>query len=98
VTVVSAAREVGPRPGVTRLAWALCLLSIGLAAASIPQAAFNGEDLGEPVANHHAIGIMDALVLAPIGPLIVVGDRRHLLAWLLMVNSLTLDAYSFSEQ
>jgi hypothetical protein len=41
---------------------------------------------------------MDALVLAPIGALIVVGDRRHLLAWLLMVNSLTLGAYSFSEQ
>jgi hypothetical protein len=99
VTVVSAAREVGPQPGVTRLAWALCLLSIGLAAASIPLAAFNGEDLGELVANHHdAIGIMDALVLAPIGALIVVGDRRHLLAWLLMVNGLTLGAYNFSEQ
>jgi hypothetical protein len=83
---------------VTRLAWVLCLLAVVLAAASVPLAAFNGEDLGELVTNHHAIGILTALVLAPVGALIVVGDRRHLLAWLLLGNSLTLAAYTFSEQ
>jgi hypothetical protein len=83
---------------VTRLAWVLCLLAVVLAAASVPLAAFNGEDLGELVTNHHAIGILTALVLAPVGALIVVGDRRHLLAWLLLGNSLTLAAYNFSEQ
>ena len=98
MAAVGVAREAAPRPGVTRLAWALCLLSVGLAAAAVPLAAFNGEDLGELVADHHAIGIMTALVLAPIGALIVVGDRRHLLAWLLLVNSLTLGAFNFSEQ
>ena len=82
----------------TRLVWALCALSMGLAAASVPLAAVNGEDLAELVTNHHAIGILDALVLAPIGGLIVAGDRRHLLAWLLLGNSLTLAAYNFSEQ
>ena len=96
--MVGAAREATPRPGVTRLAWALCLLSAGLAAASVPLAAFNGEDLGELVTNHHAVGILTALVLAPVGALIIVGDRRHLLAWLLLVNSLALGAFNFSEQ
>jgi hypothetical protein len=36
--------------------------------------AFNGENLTELVAYHHAIGILNALVLAPIGALVVVGD------------------------
>jgi hypothetical protein len=59
--VARAPRAVAPRPAATRLAWALCLLSI-------------------------------ALVLAPIGALIVVGDRRRLLAWLLLVDGLVLGA------
>jgi hypothetical protein len=41
---------------------------------------------------------MDALVLAPIGALIVVGDRRHLLAWLLLVDGLVLGALNVAEQ
>jgi hypothetical protein len=60
--------------------------------------AFNGENLIELVAYHHAIGILTALVLAPIGALIVVGDRRHLLAWLLLVDSLALATFNFTEQ
>ena len=50
------------------------------------------------IANHHAIGIVDALVLAPIGALIVVGDRRHLLAWLLLADGLVLGALNVAEQ
>ena len=81
--MAGAARDVAPRSAVTRLAWALCLLSVLLAVAALLLAAVNGLNLLELIANHHAIGIMDALVLAPIGALIVVGDRRHLLAsWL----------------
>jgi hypothetical protein len=57
-----------PRSAVTRLAWVLCLLSILLAAATLFLAAVNGESLLDLIADHHAVGIMDALVLAPIGP------------------------------
>ena len=96
--MTSAAREVAPRSAVTRLAWGLCVLSVVLAAASVALAGFNGENLVELVANHHAIGILDALVLAPIGALIVVGDRRHLLAWLLLVDGLLLAVYNFTQQ
>jgi hypothetical protein len=96
--VANAAGEVGPRPTVTRLAWALCVLSVALAVTSVALAAVNGENLLELVANHHAIGILDALVLAPIGALIVLGDRRHLLAWLLLGNALALATYNFTQQ
>jgi hypothetical protein len=96
--VASAAREVAPRSAVTRLAWALCILSVALAAASVPLAGFNGENLIELVANHHAIGILDALVLPLVGALIVVGDRRHLLAWLLLAGGLLLAVYNFASQ
>jgi hypothetical protein len=96
--VTSTAREVAPRSAVTRLAWGLCVVSVVLAAASVALAGFNGENLVELVANHHAIGILDALVLAPIGALIVVGDRRHLLAWLLLADGLLLAVYNFTQQ
>jgi hypothetical protein len=95
---MAAAREVAPRPAVTRLAWGLCLLAVLLAVAALCLAAFNGLNLLELIANHHAIGIMDALVLAPIGALIVVGDRRHLLAWLLLADGLVLGALNVAEQ
>jgi two-component system, NarL family, sensor kinase len=96
--VAGAARDVAPRSAVTRLAWALCLLSVLLAVAALLLAAVNGLNLLELIANHHAIGIMDALVLAPIGALIVVGDRRHLLAWLLLADGLVLGALNVAEQ
>jgi hypothetical protein len=83
---------------VTRLAWALCILSVTLALASVVLAGFNGENLLELVANHHAIGILNALVLPLIGALIVVGDRRHLLAWLLIVGGGFLAVYNFAAQ
>src|SRR4030095_15210348 len=88
--LASAAREVRPRPGAIRLAWALCVLSVALALASVALAAYNGEGPAELVTNHHAIGILTALAVAPIGALIVVGDRRHLLAWLFLVEGLSL--------
>ncbi|HJT99602.1 MAG TPA: hypothetical protein VJ966_00175 [Actinomycetes bacterium] len=95
---VGAAREEAPRPGVTRLAWALCVLSVGLALAAVVLAAVNGEGPAELVTSHHAIGIMSALALAPIGALIVVGDRRHLLAWLFLVEGLLLGVFNFTQQ
>jgi hypothetical protein len=86
------------QPAVTRLAWALCVLSVTLALASVALASFNGENLLELVANHHAIGTLNALVLPLIGALIVVGDRRHLLAWLLMLAGAFLAVYNLAAQ
>jgi hypothetical protein len=86
------------QPAVTRLAWALCILSVTLAVASVALASFNGENLLELVANHHAIGILNALVLPLIGALIVVGDRHHLLAWLLIAGGGFLAVYNFAAQ
>ena len=82
----------------TSLAWALVILSVTLALASVALAIFNGENLLELVANHHAIGILNALVLPLIGALIVIGDRRHLLAWLLIVGGVFLAVYNFAAQ
>lgn len=96
--MASAAPEVAPRPGAIRLAWALCGLSVALALASVALAAFNGESPAELVTNHHAIGILTALAVAPIGALIVVGDRRHLLAWLFLVEGLSLAVFNFTQQ
>jgi hypothetical protein len=82
----------------TLLAWALCILSVTLALASVALAGFNGENLLELVANHHAIGILNALVLPLIGALIVVGDRHHLLAWLLILAGAFLAVYNLAAQ
>jgi hypothetical protein len=82
----------------TSLAWALCILSATLALASVALASFNGENLLELVANHHAIGILNALVLPLIGALIVVGDRHHLLAWLLILAGAFLAVYNLAAQ
>jgi two-component system, NarL family, sensor kinase len=81
---------------VTRLAWALCILSVAL--ASVALASFNGENLIELVANHHAIGILNALVLPLVGALIVVRDRRNALAWVLIVSGLFLAVFNVAAQ
>jgi hypothetical protein len=47
---------VAPRSAVTRLALALCLLSILLALAALALAALNGESLLQLIADHHAVG------------------------------------------
>ena len=96
--MTSPARQRAAGPVVTRLAWALCALSVALALASVALAAFNGENLFELVAAHHAIGILNALVLPLIGALIVVGDRRHLLAWLLIADGVFLAVYNLTQQ
>ena len=98
MTAVSAAREVAPRSGVTRLAWALCILSVALALAGVVLAGVNGKGPADLVTDHHAIGILTTLVVAPIGALIVVGDRRHLLAWLFLVEGLSLGVFNFTQQ
>ena len=77
--MAGAARDVAPRSALTRLAWALCVLSVALALAGVALAAVNGKGPADLITDHHAIGILTALVVAPIGALIVVGDRRHLL-------------------
>jgi hypothetical protein len=82
----------------TWLAWTLCILSVTLAGASVALASFNGENLVELVANHHAIGIVNALVLPLVGALIVVGNRRQLLAWLLIVDGVFLAVFNFTQQ
>jgi hypothetical protein len=94
----TAAQQQARRPAVTWLAWALCILSVVLAVASVALATFNGENLVELVADHHAIGILNALVLPLIGALIVMGDHRHPLAWLLIVDGLFLAVFNFAAQ
>jgi len=97
-TQVAPATRRAPRPAAARLAWALCLLSVALALAAVALATVNGENLVELVAAHHAIGILDALVLSVVGALIVVRDRRHLLAWLFLLESLLLAVFNFTAQ
>jgi hypothetical protein len=52
----------------------------------------------EPVASHHAIGIVNALALPLVGALLVARNRHHLLAWLLIVGNLFLAVYNFADQ
>ncbi len=82
----------------TRLAWSLCGLSVALALASVALASYNGETPNDLVAAHHAIGIVTALTLPVVGALILVRDRRHLLAWLLVVDGVFLGVYNFTQQ
>lgn len=81
-----------------RSAWALCIASVTLALASVALATFNGESPIELVANHHAIGIVDALILPLVGALIVVREPRHPLAWLLSVAGVFLSVYNLTQQ
>jgi hypothetical protein len=87
VTTPATRRSARPGPAPTRLAWALCVLSVTLAVAAVALATVNGENLVDLVEAHQAIGILDALVLSVVGALIVARDRRHLLAWLLLVEA-----------
>jgi hypothetical protein len=96
--MASATRKEAPRPGMIRLAWALCVLAVALVLAGVVLAAVNGRSLADLVADHHAVGILTTLVVAPIGALIVVGDRRHLLAWLFLVEGLCLGVFNFTQQ
>jgi hypothetical protein len=97
-TVTTAAQQPAQRPAVTWSAWVLCILSVTLAVASVALATFNDESPVELVANHHAIGILDALVLPLVGALIVVRDRRHLLAWLFIVDGVFLAVFNLTQQ
>jgi len=74
------------------------VLSVTLAVAAVALAAVSGENLVDLVEAHQAIGILDALVLSVVGALIVARDRHHLLAWLLLVDSLFLAVFNFSAQ
>jgi hypothetical protein len=96
--MTTAARQRAGAPAATRVAWALGILSATLAVASVALAVFNGEGPMELVASHHAIGIVNALVLPLVGALIVARDRHHLLAWLLIVGNLFLAVYNFADQ
>jgi hypothetical protein len=96
--MTTAAQQRAAAPAAMRVAWALAIPSATLAVASVALATFNGESPVELVANHHAIGILDALILPLVGALIVVGDRRHLLAWLLLVGGVSLALFNFTQQ
>jgi hypothetical protein len=96
--VTTKAQQRAQRPAVTRSAWALCILPVALAVASIALATFNGESPVELIAYHHAIGIVNALILPVVGALIVARDRRHLLAWLFIVGGAFLGVYNFTQQ
>jgi hypothetical protein len=96
--MTTAAQQRAASPVATRVAWALCILSVTLAVASVALATFNGENLIELVADHHAIGIVNALVFPLVGALIVARDRRNPLAWLLIVGNLFLAVYNFADQ
>jgi hypothetical protein len=96
--VSTAAQQRPELPAVARLAWALCTLSVALAVASVALATYNGESPAELVANHHAIGIVDALVLPVVGALIVARDQRHLLAWLFFLAGVSLGVFNFAQQ
>jgi hypothetical protein len=76
----------------------LCTASVTLAVASIALATFNGEYPVALVANHHAVGILNAVVLPLVGALIVVRDHRHLLAWLLLVDGVFLAVFNLTQQ
>jgi hypothetical protein len=74
VTTPATRRSARPGPAPTRLAWALCVLSVTLAVAAVALATVNGENLVDLVEAHQAIGILDALVLSVVGALIVARD------------------------
>jgi hypothetical protein len=96
--MTTAAQQRAASPVATRVAWALCILSVTLAVASVALATFNGENPVELIANHHAIGIVNALTLPLVGALIVARDRRNLLAWLLLIGNLFLGVFNFAAQ
>jgi multisubunit Na+/H+ antiporter MnhC subunit len=96
--MTTATRRPADTSAATRVAWALAILSAALAVASVALATFNGENPVELVANHHAIGIVNAMVMPLVGALILARDRRNLLAWLLIVGNLFLAVYNFADQ
>jgi hypothetical protein len=96
--MTTATRRRADTSAATRVAWALAILSAALAVASVALATFNGENPVELVANHHAIGIVNALVMPLVGALILARDRHNLLAWLLIVGNLFLAVYNFADQ
>jgi uncharacterized membrane protein len=84
--------------GTARLAWALAVLSVGLAVAGVILAAGNGESVPELVANHHAVGIVTAIGLAALGGLVAARRQDNPIGWLLLAAGLFLGVFSFTQQ
>jgi len=82
----------------TWLAWAMGVLSAGLAAGAVVLAGRNGESLAELVFNHHAIGIVTAIGLSVLGALIASRQPRNPIGWLMSVAALLLGVFSFTQQ
>ena len=82
----------------TWLAWAMGVLSAGLAAGAVVLAGRNGESLAELVFNHHAIGIVTAIGLAVLGALIASRQPHNPIGWLMSVAALLLGVFSFTQQ
>jgi MFS family permease len=82
----------------TWLAWAMGVLSAGLAAGAVVLAGRNGESLAELVFNHHAIGIVTAIGLSVLGALIASRRPHNPIGWLMCVAALLLGVFSFTQQ
>jgi hypothetical protein len=82
----------------TWLAWAMGVLSAGLAAGAVVLAGRNGESLAELVFNHHAIGIVTAIGLSVLGALIASRQPRNPIGWLMSAAALLLGVFSFTQQ
>jgi hypothetical protein len=80
------------------LAWAMGVLSAGLAAGAVVLAGRNGERLSELVFNHHAIGIVTAIGLSVLGALIASRRPDNPIGWLMSVSALLLGVFSFTQQ
>ena len=80
------------------LAWSLGVLSVALSVAAVGLAARNGEGPAELVANHHAIGIVTAIVMAVLGALIANRKPRNPIGWLMSLSGLLLGVFSFNQQ
>jgi hypothetical protein len=82
----------------TWLAWAMGVISAGLAVGAVVLAGRNGESLAELVFNHHAIGIVTAIGLSVLGALIASRQPHNPIGWLMSVAALLLGVFSFTQQ
>jgi hypothetical protein len=86
------------RSRTTWMAWGLGGPAAALATAAIVLAAGNGEQPGELVAHHHAVGIVTAIGLGILGALIAGRRPGNPIGWLMGAAALFLGVFSFTQQ
>jgi hypothetical protein len=86
------------RSRTTWTAWGLGGPGAALAVAAVVLAAGNGEQPGELVANHHAVGIVTAIGLGILGAMIAARRPGNPIGWLMAVGGLSLGVFSFTQQ